>query len=163
MILLDASGVAATRPGRPLLTDVSVTVSTGDRLGVVGLNGCGKSTLLRILAGATEPEAGAVRRGKDVRVAVLDQTDDVPGDCTVRESLVAGLDVPTWEAEAIADRNAAVPVRLADERLTTVSAARSLREAGVRARNQRGMIDQAAAVEILQGWLDQRRNAAPTC
>jgi len=66
-------------------------------------------------------------------------------------------------AEAIADRIAAVPVRLADERLTTVSAARSLREAGVRAKNQRGMIDQAAAVEILQGWLDQRRNAAPTC
>jgi len=65
-------------------------------------------------------------------------------------------------AEAIADRIAAVPVRLADERLTTVSAARSLREAGVRAKNQRGMIDQAAAVEILQGWLDQRRNAAPT-
>lgn len=66
-------------------------------------------------------------------------------------------------AEAIADRIAEVPVRLADERLTTVSAARSLREAGVRAKNQRGMIDQAAAVEILQGWLDQRRNAAPTC
>ena len=65
-------------------------------------------------------------------------------------------------AEAIADRIAAVPVRMADERLTTVSAARSLREAGVRARNQREMIDQAAAVEILQGWLDQRRNAAPT-
>lgn len=66
-------------------------------------------------------------------------------------------------AEAIADRITEVPVRLADERLTTVSAARSLREAGVRAKNQRGMIDQAAAVEILQGWLDQRRNAAPTC
>lgn len=65
-------------------------------------------------------------------------------------------------AQAIADRTAAVPVRLADERLTTVSAARSLREAGVRAKNQRGMIDQAAAVEILQGWLDQRRNAAPS-
>lgn len=63
-------------------------------------------------------------------------------------------------AEAIAGRIAAVPVRMADERLTTVSAARSLREAGVRARNQRGMIDQAAAVQILQGWLDQRRNSA---
>jgi putative Holliday junction resolvase len=50
-----------------------------------------------------------------------------------------------------------VPVRLADERLTTVSAQRSLREAGVRARGQRAMIDQAAAVGILQSWLDQRR------
>ena len=64
-------------------------------------------------------------------------------------------------ADALARRIEPVPVRLADERLTTVSAARSLRDAGVRAKDQRGMIDQAAAVAILQGWLDQRRNAAP--
>ena len=63
-------------------------------------------------------------------------------------------------ADALAGRLAPVPVRMADERLTTVSATRSLREAGVRAKEQRGMIDQAAAVAILQGWLDQRRNAA---
>lgn len=50
-----------------------------------------------------------------------------------------------------------VPVRLSDERLTTVSAARGLRESGVRAKNQRSVIDQAAAVAILQGWLDERR------
>ncbi|MFC9963302.1 Holliday junction resolvase RuvX [Nocardia ignorata] len=49
-----------------------------------------------------------------------------------------------------------IPVRLSDERLTTVSAARALRESGVRARGQRQMIDQAAAVSILQGWLDER-------
>jgi len=60
-------------------------------------------------------------------------------------------------ADALAQRIAPVPVRLADERLTTVSAQRSLREAGVRARNQRGVIDQAAAVAILQSWLDERR------
>lgn len=64
-------------------------------------------------------------------------------------------------AEALAGRLDPVPVRLTDERLTTVSAARALREAGVRAKNQRGQIDQAAAVAILQGWLDQRRAAAP--
>lgn len=63
-------------------------------------------------------------------------------------------------ATALAARITPIPVRLADERLTTVSASRSLREAGVRARQQRAMIDQAAAVAILQGWLDQRRNAA---
>jgi putative Holliday junction resolvase len=61
-------------------------------------------------------------------------------------------------ADQLAGRIAPVPVRLADERLTTVVAQRSLREAGVRAKNQRGVIDQAAAVGILQGWLDQRRN-----
>jgi putative holliday junction resolvase len=60
-------------------------------------------------------------------------------------------------AEALAQRVAPTPVRLADERLTTVAAQRSLREAGVRAKQQRAVIDQAAAVAILQSWLDQRR------
>ncbi|OBI56362.1 Holliday junction resolvase RuvX [Mycobacterium sp. E796] len=62
-------------------------------------------------------------------------------------------------AETLARRIAPTPVRLADERLTTVSAQRSLRAAGVRAREQRAVIDQAAAVAILQSWLDQRRAA----
>ncbi|MEM6108014.1 Holliday junction resolvase RuvX [Mycobacterium sp. 050272] len=60
-------------------------------------------------------------------------------------------------AEALGQRVAPTPVRLADERLTTVSAQRALREAGVRAKEQRAVIDQAAAVAILQSWLDQRR------
>jgi putative Holliday junction resolvase len=60
-------------------------------------------------------------------------------------------------AEDLGRRIAPTPVRMADERLTTVTAQRSLREAGVRARGQKAMIDQAAAVGILQSWLDQRR------
>ena len=60
-------------------------------------------------------------------------------------------------ADELARRIPAVPVRLADERLTTVAAQRSLRDAGIRAKAQRSVIDQAAAVAILQGWLDQRR------
>ena len=62
-------------------------------------------------------------------------------------------------AEQLAGRIAPTPVRLSDERLTTVSAQRSLRDAGIRAKDQRAMIDQAAAVGILQNWLDQRRAA----
>ena len=62
-------------------------------------------------------------------------------------------------ADALSARLAPVPVRLADERLTTVTAQRSLREAGVRAKGQRAMVDQVAAVGILQTWLDQRRTA----
>ena len=62
-------------------------------------------------------------------------------------------------AEQLAGRIAPTPVRLSDERLTTVAAQRSLREAGVRAKGQRAMIDQVAAVGILQNWLDQRRAA----
>jgi putative Holliday junction resolvase len=60
-------------------------------------------------------------------------------------------------ADSLARRVAPIPVRLADERLTTVSAQRALRAAGVPAKEQRAVIDQAAAVAILQSWLDQRR------
>jgi putative holliday junction resolvase len=64
-------------------------------------------------------------------------------------------------ADVLARRIAPTPVRLVDERLTTVSAQRSLRQAGVRAKDQRIVIDQAAAVAILQSWLDERRVALP--
>jgi putative holliday junction resolvase len=64
-------------------------------------------------------------------------------------------------ADALAAKIAPVPVRMADERLTTVTAQRSLRQAGVRAKSQRRVIDQAAAVAILQGWLDERRAMSP--
>ena len=70
----------------------------------------------------------------------------------------AAAKVREWAGQ-LARSVAPVPVRLADERLTTVAAQRSLREAGVRAKGQRSMIDQAAAVGILQNWLDQRRAA----
>lgn len=60
-------------------------------------------------------------------------------------------------AEALSERIAPVPVTLTDERLTTVVATRSLRAGGVRGRRQRAVVDQVAAVQILQGWLDARR------
>jgi putative Holliday junction resolvase len=60
-------------------------------------------------------------------------------------------------AQQLAAEIAPVPVRLTDERMSTASAARRLAERGVRGRRQRAVIDQAAAVEILQRWLDARR------
>jgi putative holliday junction resolvase len=53
-----------------------------------------------------------------------------------------------------------VPVRLADERMSTVVATRRLSERGVRGKRQRAVVDQAAAVEILQSWLDTQRRRA---
>ena len=101
MILVDASAITATRPDKPLFTDLSLTIADGDRLGVVGINGCGKSTLLRILAGLAEPESGAVRRGRGVRIVVLDQ-EAVLSAGPVREAVTAGVDAAkAWEAESI--------------------------------------------------------------
>ncbi len=60
-------------------------------------------------------------------------------------------------ASVLAARIAPVPVRLVDERLTTVEAHRTLRESGVAGRRQRAVVDQAAAVLILQSALDTER------
>ena len=62
-ILLDVDSVSVARPDRPLFTDLSLTVSAGDRIGVVGINGSGKSTLLGVMAGDVAPDSGRVRSG----------------------------------------------------------------------------------------------------
>jgi ATP-binding cassette subfamily F protein uup len=98
MILIDAERLAASRPNRPLFADVSVTISDGDRLGVVGLNGCGKSTLLRMLAGELRPEVGEVRWGRGARVGFLPQNPVLPAGS------VRGAVGGQWQGEAMLDR-----------------------------------------------------------
>ncbi|MHB1734843.1 MAG: ATP-binding cassette domain-containing protein, partial [Ferrimicrobium acidiphilum] len=92
-ILVDAANIAVSRSDRVLFSNLSITISDGDRLGVVGINGTGKSTLLRVLAGTQSPEAGEVRRGKGVVINLLDQQDNLP-DASVRELVGTG-----WESE----------------------------------------------------------------
>jgi putative Holliday junction resolvase len=60
-------------------------------------------------------------------------------------------------AQVLARAVEPVPVRLADERMSTAAASRRLSERGVRGRRRRAVVDQAAAVEILQSWLDAAR------
>ncbi len=79
---------------------------------------------------------------------------------TLRGERGSAVDAAERFGRSLHRRLAGVPIRMADERLTTVSASRALRESGVRAKDQRSVIDQAAAVAILQGWLDERRAAA---
>jgi ATP-binding cassette subfamily F protein uup len=104
VILVDVDKATVRRPDRPLFENLSVTVRSGDRLGVVGRNGSGKSTLLRILAGAGEPEEGIVRRGRDVRVGYLDQEPVLPAG-TVRDAVGQH-----WEAAAILEHLGMGPV-----------------------------------------------------
>jgi ATP-binding cassette subfamily F protein uup len=98
VILVDAQGVGCARPDKVLFSGLSVTVSSGDRIGVVGINGTGKSTLLRVLAGTQQPEDGTVRRGRGVRIGMLDQTTDL-GSGTVRDAVGE-----EWRGEAMLDR-----------------------------------------------------------
>lgn len=98
MILVDVERVSMSRPLRPLFSDVSVTVASGDRLGVVGINGTGKSTLLSVIAGTREPEEGEVRRGRGVTMAAVDQVTTLPPGI-VRDAVGGG-----WRGEAALHR-----------------------------------------------------------
>jgi putative Holliday junction resolvase len=75
-----------------------------------------------------------------------------------REGTSAGI--AREYGEKLATRIAPLPVEYVDERLTTVSAQRKLAQGGVRGRAGRAVIDQAAAVDLLQHWLDLRRSSA---
>lgn len=60
-------------------------------------------------------------------------------------------------ARILGDATAPVPIVMSDERMSTVTAARRLSDRGVKGKRQRAVVDQAAAVEILQHYLDSRR------
>ena len=68
----------------------------------------------------------------------------------------AAIDIRSY-ADRLSRAVGAVPVVLTDERMSTVVATRRLAERGVRGKRQRAVVDQAAAVEILQSWLDGQR------
>ncbi len=88
-------------------------------------------------------------------LAVVEVVVGLPVALTGREG-PAAVAVRDY-ASALAGAIAPVPVRLSDERMTTVVASRRLAERGVRGKRQRAVVDQAAAVEILQSWLNTQR------
>ncbi|WP_454050453.1 ABC-F family ATP-binding cassette domain-containing protein [Cellulomonas sp. Marseille-Q8402] len=81
--VLRGTGLSRVFGDRRVLTDVSLAVDPGHRLGVVGENGAGKSTLLRLLAGADRPDAGEVRRPQDL--AYLHQEPPFGPAATLRD------------------------------------------------------------------------------
>ena len=107
-VLVDLQQVAARQVDRALFEGLSLTVSDGDRVGVVGINGSGKSTLLRLVAGIDTPEEGRVLRGRGARVSFLDQDPILPPG-SVGQAVGEG-----WEAEAALDRLGMGPATATD-------------------------------------------------
>jgi ABC transport system ATP-binding/permease protein len=71
--VIDLLDVSVSFDGQPVLRDVEWRIGPGERTGIVGANGAGKSTLLGLITGAVQPESGKVKRGKTVRLGMLDQ------------------------------------------------------------------------------------------
>ena len=98
--LLNLKDVEKGYGSRSVLRGITLGVAEGDRIGVVGRNGDGKSTLLALLAGAEEPDAGAVTRPHGLDVVALAQHDDLDAGRTVRDELVGGRADHEWAADA---------------------------------------------------------------
>src|SRR5271169_1393192 len=79
MNLISLEKAAKAYAHRTLLDSVSLGVSAGDRIGVVGRNGAGKSTLLALLAGTAVPDEGRVARAAGLRIGYLPQQDQLTG------------------------------------------------------------------------------------
>ncbi|HPZ94002.1 MAG TPA: ABC-F family ATP-binding cassette domain-containing protein [Mycobacterium sp.] len=71
--VVDLLDVSVSFGDRTVLRDVEWRIAPGERTGIVGANGAGKSTLLALIAGTLSPDSGRVKRGKTVRLAILDQ------------------------------------------------------------------------------------------
>ena len=117
-----------------------------------------------VLATPLATVARDVARGSDLdTIAGLVAEHDVVGVVVGLPRTLAGREGPAAEAArefatALTARlHVGVPVVFSDERLTTVVATRQMRESGRKGRRQRAVVDQVAAVAILQGWLDARR------
>ena len=97
--LLQLKDIALTFGGTPLLTGAELSVSTGERVSLVGRNGSGKSTLLKIAAGLVEPDRGTVFVQPGALVRYLPQEPDFSGHATTLAYVEAGLR-PTDDSHA---------------------------------------------------------------
>ncbi|MFD5431539.1 MULTISPECIES: ABC-F family ATP-binding cassette domain-containing protein [unclassified Kitasatospora] len=85
---------------RALLDAVSLGVSEGDRIGVVGRNGDGKTTLIRMLAKLEEPDGGRITHSGGLQMAVLTQHDSLDPTATIRHEVIADRADHEWLGDA---------------------------------------------------------------
>lgn len=98
--LVNLKSVAKGYGSRSVLTDVTLGISAGDRIGIVGRNGDGKSTLLQLISGAEDADRGQVTRTNGLHLAVIAQADELDSARTIREELVGGRADHEWAADS---------------------------------------------------------------
>ena len=97
--LLNLKEVDKGYGSRSVLGGITLGVSAGERIGIVGQNGGGKSTLMRLIAGVEQPDAGALTRAGDVGVVLLGQHDELDERETIRDALVGERVDHEWAAD----------------------------------------------------------------
>ncbi|MBV8290959.1 MAG: ABC-F family ATP-binding cassette domain-containing protein [Mycobacterium sp.] len=94
--LLGAEAVHLEYPTQVVFDSLTVGVSDGDRIGIVGRNGDGKSSLLGLLTGRVRPDSGRVTQRSGLRVGALSQADILDSRSTVGWTLVGDLPEHEW-------------------------------------------------------------------
>ncbi len=97
--LVNLSAVAKGYGSRSVFDDVTLGVSEGERIGVVGANGAGKSTLLQLIAGVQPPDRGAVIRTNAVSLELVRQQADLNPARTIGEELVGNRAEHEWAGD----------------------------------------------------------------
>lgn len=78
---------------KPIISDFTVDVLRGERIGILGRNGAGKTTLLKLLTGRLQPTSGTVTIGTNVELAFLDQLrGELKPELTVKENIASDRD-----------------------------------------------------------------------
>ncbi|MFE7575112.1 ABC-F family ATP-binding cassette domain-containing protein [Streptomyces sp. NPDC057521] len=98
--LINVEQVSKVYGTRALLDGVSLGVSEGDRIGVVGRNGDGKTTLIRMLARLEEADTGRVTHSGGLRLGVLTQHDSLDPQATIRHEVIGDLADHEWAGSA---------------------------------------------------------------
>ncbi|MFI1186913.1 ABC-F family ATP-binding cassette domain-containing protein [Streptomyces californicus] len=98
--LVNVEQVSKVYGTRALLDGVSLGVSEGDRIGVVGRNGDGKTTLIRMLAKLEEADSGRVTHNGGLRLGVLTQHDSLDPGKTIRQEVIGDLADHEWAGSA---------------------------------------------------------------
>ncbi|WP_295853814.1 ABC-F family ATP-binding cassette domain-containing protein [uncultured Microbacterium sp.] len=98
--LLGAEALHVEFPTKVVFDSVTLGISEGDRIGIVGRNGDGKSTLLKLLAGTMLPDSGRVTRVNGLRVGVLGQHDSLVDVQTVGQAVVGDMPEYEWAGNA---------------------------------------------------------------
>lgn len=103
-LLFSCQSISKSYAGMKLLfEDFHLSIFSGDRIGLVGLNGCGKSTLLKIIAGLEKPDSGVLSPRRGLTVGYVPQSCEFP-NLSPKEVLIDALkdDVPQYEREYLA-------------------------------------------------------------
>jgi len=85
---------------RALLERVSLGVSEGDRIGIVGRNGSGKSTLMKVIAAIESPDQGRVTKANSVKIGLLSQVDKADPNSTVGDVVIGDRAKHEWASDS---------------------------------------------------------------